>query len=153
MDKILVSLLYVMLLGLTLLVFDYFFGLFMHHLMFKMLTWFNNQWLFLKLSILLVFAGICTFIFDALGIAAFFIGIGISYICPKNRFTVSASYILVIANVCLTLFILWRAMPAIQFWLVVELLVISVYVWLFNAVFLLSSGAEFKRRKAVALHV
>lgn len=108
---------------------------FFNNIVFSLMDWFNSLKTWFKIFLLVVGAStILTLLFAIANIAAALLnGLLLSWF-PLSVFNVIASYILAIANAIFSIVVLWKVPKSYNFWIVVELLVLSVFVWSINSI-------------------
>jgi hypothetical protein len=129
------SIIYFLLVIIVLLLMDVALGYFLQYVLFKVLDWFNGISLFFKISLLFIGGTAILAILTSLfrGFAT-----GISHIMfkffPVNAFTSISSLTLCIINTASNIIGIWRMAPYYDFWIVVELMWLSGFVWTLNSV-------------------
>lgn len=100
------------------------------NVVFNILNWFNRLTLFFKIFVFLI-GGFTLFIslLQITGRMTTLLGGLIFNKLPQNLFTVIAPFVLAIANAVYCIIILWKVPAHYNFWIVVELIIISVFIW------------------------
>ena len=127
------SVVYVILLILFFLILDVAIGWFFYNIVFRMLDWFNGLSFFWKFMLILIEAGIVLGLVSAL---FNFIAVTVSHMIfryfPLNWFTLIAGLALALINTILNVIGLWKIPEHYNFWIVLELLILSFFLWSVN---------------------
>ena len=132
-NKLVLSGLYVFALAGCLFLLDIGLEWFLNDVLFGLLDWFNRLGLILKILLFAVGGvGLLYLLFGVFSLAAAFINELVLQWFPVNLFTVTVSVILVLCNAVLGIIELWRMPEAFGFWIVLELLLLSYFVFHVN---------------------
>jgi len=108
---------------------------FLGDFVFTILNWFNGLNIFFKLLILFL-GGLTIFIFilQLTQRISSLIGGVIFDRLPQNLFTILSTFIISIANAVLNIIWLWRIPDHFNFWIVLELIILSFFLWTLSAI-------------------
>ena len=107
----------------------------LNNVIFSILDWFNRLTLFFKILLLLIGGGSLFWgLLEMTGRISTLLGGLIFNKLPQNLFTVIAPFILAIANAIWYIVVLWRIPEHYNFWIVVELILLSVFIWQLSAI-------------------
>ena len=110
-------------------------GYFLNNIVFVILDWFNRLNIFFKIFILLVGGGVLLgMLFGLVGGVAKIISHFIFKYFPLNWFTLVSSLVLSITNTIFNIIGLWRIPESYNFWVVIELIMLSLFVWSLNSI-------------------
>jgi hypothetical protein len=134
-DEVGLSIAYVFILIVLFVLIDLGFIWLLNNVILDVFNWFNHLSIFWKLFLLVIGAG-------SLLMMAFYICSGIASLIgyfifkhiPTNLFTQIAGGIIAIGNSIYLIIKLWQLPTRFNFWVVVELLILSVVAWAFAAV-------------------
>lgn len=118
-------------------------GWFFDNVVFNILDWFNRLSLVWKI-VLLILGGI-TILQVLLGLFAMiakFLSSLIFSFAPVNNFTVISSLILATVNTIYNVIVLWKIAPNYSFWVVIELIFLSFFIWSLNTVVVAKTETE-----------
>ncbi len=105
------------------------------NVIFSVLDWFNRLTLFFKIMLLLIGGGSLFWaLLEMTGRISTLLGGLIFNKLPQNLFTVIAPSILAIANAIWYIVILWRIPEHYNFWIVIELIFLSGFIWQLSAI-------------------
>jgi hypothetical protein len=110
---------------------------FLQNVVFWILDWFNG--LNLGFKLLIIFVGVASLfwtLLSAVGTITTLLGGLIFNKLPQNLFTSISSFVLAIANAIWNIIILWKIPEHYNFWVVVELILLSVFIWSLSAIVL-----------------
>jgi len=132
---VILSIVYFFLVIIVLLLMDVALGYFLQYVLFKVLDWFNGLSLFFKISLLFIGGSVILAILTSLfrGFATAISHLVFKFF-PVNGFTLISSLILCVMNTILNIIGIWRMAPYYDFWIVVELIWLSGFVWGLNSV-------------------
>jgi len=107
----------------------------LENVIFSVLDWFNRLSIFWKIFILFLGGGSLFWaLLEMTGRISTLLGGLVFNKLPQNLFTVIAPFILSIANAVWYIIILWKIPEHYSFWIVVELIFLSVFIWQLSAI-------------------
>jgi hypothetical protein len=132
---IMLSIAYVIILALVFTLLDFGFIWLLNHAILNLFNWFNHLGLFWKLSLLIIGGGslLLTAFYLFTGLAAFFSSLIFRHF-PTNYFTEIIGFLIAVANTIYLVIKLWELPTHYNFWIVIELLILSIFVWSFAAI-------------------
>ena len=103
---------------------------FFDNVIFSVFNWFNHLSIFFK--ILLIFGGGVSIFYGLMTIigrlSTLLAGLIFNKL-PQNKFTAIAPFVLALANAIWFIVLIWKVPEHYNFWIVVELLMISGFIW------------------------
>ncbi len=125
---------------------------FLNDFVFTILNWFNGLNIFFKLLILFL-GGLTVFIFvlQLTQRISSLIGGTIFDRLPQNLFTIVSTFIISIANAIFNIIWLWRIPSHYDFWIVLELIILSFFLWTLSAI-VMPAKEQMKEYKRDSLH-
>ena len=110
---------------------DWFIG----NIVFSVLDWFNHLNIFFKILVLILGGGsLFMALLELTGRLSTLLGGLIFNKFPQNLFTVIAPFVLSIVNSIWYIVLLWKVPEHYNFWIVFELIFISVFIWQLSAI-------------------
>lgn len=105
----------------------------LNHAVIPLFDWFNTKKLWFKVFLLLIGGtAVIYLVFSIANILGILLNKIILSWFPLNAFNIVASLILAIANAIYGIVILWRVPETYSFWVVIELILMSVFIWSIN---------------------
>ena len=135
LKNILLSIVCVIVVGVLLILINTGFSWFFNNVLSSMFNWFNERGLIIKILLLLI--GISVILTLALRIFTFISALLANIFLhkmPNNYFTQWGAFLLFIGSTYYSIRELWRLPDGFDFWIVVELLIISFFIIGFNFV-------------------
>ncbi len=107
----------------------------LNNVIFKLFNWFNTLNVFWKI-LLLFFGGYSIFILlmNLTGRLATLLGGLLFNKLPQNYFTLIVPIVLAFANAVVCIIYLWKTPNRYTFWVICELLILSVFIWSLSAI-------------------
>lgn len=107
----------------------------LENVIFSVLDWFNGLSFFWKILIIFLGGGSLFWaLLEMTGRISTLLGGLVFNKLPQNLFTVIAPFILAIANAVWYIIILWKIPEHYNFWIVIELIFLSVFIWQLSAI-------------------
>ncbi|QEC68745.1 hypothetical protein FRZ67_16060 [Panacibacter ginsenosidivorans] len=141
--NIFLSIAYVLVVLFVLSIVNFAFIYLLNGLVLDMFNWFNGQSFIIKLLVLFIggslLIGLMFNVFT--GIAAF-ISEWIFNFFPKNAFTIWTSLILAVINAFYLMIKLWQTPNEFNFWVVIELIIMTLFVWSLNLALVMTNFGD-----------
>lgn len=104
---------------------------------FDMLNWFNRKTFWFKIIIVVLGGGLLIgAILNLTASLSFGISALVFQFFPQNNFTVICAIVLGLVNFILCVIPLWKVMPAWDFWVVCEFIILVLFTWMINFIFI-----------------
>lgn len=133
----LLSIVYVIMLTVLLLLINAGFSWLFNNVLSDMFNWFNERSLLLKIILLVIGATIIVkLVLSLLTVIAASLNIFVLSKFPTNTFTEWASILLVWASAIYTTIVLWKLPDGYDFWIVIELLFLTYFIFGINFIFI-----------------
>lgn len=129
------SALYFILTVILLLIMDLGLDWFLKNVLFRLMSWFNHLSFFWKVVLFVLGGG--TLLFSFLNLVSkitTLLGGLIFNKFPRNMFNIIAPAILAIANASFFIYTIWSAQEHFNFWIVLELILVSIFIWSLSAI-------------------
>lgn len=135
LKEVSLSILYIFVILIFLVLFDLLFQVFINNLLFELFDWFNALKIGWKIIILLL-GGISVtgMLLWGVGLIGVIFNLYVFSYFPDNKFTKMSGILLTLINSILLLFTLWQTPTDFNFWIVLELLIISIFILSFSSV-------------------
>jgi len=109
---------------------------FLDNVVFGILNWYNSQSLFLKIILLFGAGSLFTVFLSITQRLSTLLGGLIFNKLPFNWFTMVSTFIIAIGNAIWNIYKLWQIPTHYDFWIVIELLTLSGFIWSLIAIVL-----------------